>query len=178
MSLSFTYYFSDVSIGDKKLSAIMGELIWEEISRCIIHECLLYSIPNNSSQLEKYSTVWTQQHFVMCCEIIMTQNYMFIDYHSFTHSRWSRKRRSLRSLWRRWSICRATPQTCSNTPGTLTVTSPERNARISSWRLANSWPPRCTTPSKYVERGLVVRMNKPQTGEWFCCQDLINKGNY
>ncbi|XP_033954581.1 centromere/kinetochore protein zw10 homolog [Pseudochaenichthys georgianus] len=47
----------DVSIGDKKLSAIVGELIWEEISRCIIHECLLYSIPNNSSQLEKYSAV-------------------------------------------------------------------------------------------------------------------------
>lgn len=52
-------YFSDVSIGEKKLSAILGELIWEEISQCIIHECLLYSIPNNSSQLEKYSTVWT-----------------------------------------------------------------------------------------------------------------------
>lgn len=47
----------DVSIGDKKLSAILGELIWEEISQCIIHECLLYSIPNNSSQLEKYNTV-------------------------------------------------------------------------------------------------------------------------
>ncbi|XP_049897405.1 centromere/kinetochore protein zw10 homolog [Epinephelus moara] len=47
----------DVSIGDKKLSAILGELIWEEISQCIIHECLLYSIPTNSSQLEKYNTV-------------------------------------------------------------------------------------------------------------------------
>ncbi|XP_029304904.1 LOW QUALITY PROTEIN: centromere/kinetochore protein zw10 homolog [Cottoperca gobio] len=47
----------DVSIGDKKLSAILGELIWEDISQCIIHECLLYSIPNNSSQLEKYNTV-------------------------------------------------------------------------------------------------------------------------
>lgn len=47
----------DVSIGDKKLSAILGELIWEDISQCIIHECLLYSIPANSSQLEKYTTV-------------------------------------------------------------------------------------------------------------------------
>ncbi|XP_037604144.1 centromere/kinetochore protein zw10 homolog [Sebastes umbrosus] len=47
----------DVSISDKKLSAIFGELIWEEISQCIIHECLLYSIPTNSSQLEKYNTV-------------------------------------------------------------------------------------------------------------------------
>ncbi|KAA8586547.1 hypothetical protein FQN60_000383 [Etheostoma spectabile] len=47
----------DVSIGDKRLSAILGELIWEEMSKCIIHECLLYSIPTNSSQLEKYNTV-------------------------------------------------------------------------------------------------------------------------
>lgn len=47
----------DVSIGDKKLSAILGELIWEELSQCIIHECLVYSIPTNSSQLEKYNTV-------------------------------------------------------------------------------------------------------------------------
>eukprot|EP00066_Takifugu_rubripes_P006233 XP_003970868.1 PREDICTED: centromere/kinetochore protein zw10 homolog [Takifugu rubripes] len=50
----------DVSIGDKKLSAILGELIWEEMSRCIIHECLVHSIPNNSSQLENYSTVIKQ----------------------------------------------------------------------------------------------------------------------
>ncbi|XP_074529213.1 centromere/kinetochore protein zw10 homolog [Halichoeres trimaculatus] len=47
----------DVSIGEKKLSAILGELIWEDLSQCIIHECLLYSIPNNSSQLEKYKSV-------------------------------------------------------------------------------------------------------------------------
>uniref|UniRef100_A0A7N5ZUB7 Centromere/kinetochore protein zw10 homolog n=1 Tax=Anabas testudineus TaxID=64144 RepID=A0A7N5ZUB7_ANATE len=47
----------DVSIGDKKLSTILGELIWEELSQCIIHDCLLYSIPTNSSQLEKYNTV-------------------------------------------------------------------------------------------------------------------------
>ncbi|XP_071381103.1 centromere/kinetochore protein zw10 homolog [Centroberyx affinis] len=47
----------DVSIGEKKLSAILGELIWMELSQCIIHECLLYSIPTNSSQLDKYNTV-------------------------------------------------------------------------------------------------------------------------
>lgn len=56
-------FFLDVSIGDKKLSAILGELIWEEMSRCIIHECLVHSIPNNSSQLEKYSTVRPYQCF-------------------------------------------------------------------------------------------------------------------
>uniref|UniRef100_A0A1A8PKL3 Centromere/kinetochore protein zw10 homolog n=2 Tax=Nothobranchius TaxID=28779 RepID=A0A1A8PKL3_9TELE len=47
----------DVSIGDKKLAAILGELIWEEISQCIIDECLVYSIPTNSSELEKYNAV-------------------------------------------------------------------------------------------------------------------------
>ncbi|XP_047234193.1 centromere/kinetochore protein zw10 homolog [Girardinichthys multiradiatus] len=47
----------DVSIGDKKLSAILGELIWEEVSKCIIHDCLVYSIPTNSSDLERYNSV-------------------------------------------------------------------------------------------------------------------------
>lgn len=41
----------------KKVSVILGDLIWEEMSHCIIHECLLFSIPANSSQLEKYSVV-------------------------------------------------------------------------------------------------------------------------
>uniref|UniRef100_A0A669ES11 Centromere/kinetochore protein zw10 homolog n=1 Tax=Oreochromis niloticus TaxID=8128 RepID=A0A669ES11_ORENI len=54
---SLVYYFPDVSIGDKMLSAILGELIWEEMSHTIIHECLVHSIPTNSSQLEKYNTV-------------------------------------------------------------------------------------------------------------------------
>uniref|UniRef100_A0A8C6MI50 Centromere/kinetochore protein zw10 homolog n=1 Tax=Nothobranchius furzeri TaxID=105023 RepID=A0A8C6MI50_NOTFU len=52
-----SFSVSDVSIGDKKLAAILGELIWEEISQCIIHECLVYSIPTNSSELEKYNAV-------------------------------------------------------------------------------------------------------------------------
>uniref|UniRef100_A0A3B5LXJ6 Centromere/kinetochore protein zw10 homolog n=1 Tax=Xiphophorus couchianus TaxID=32473 RepID=A0A3B5LXJ6_9TELE len=47
----------DVSIGDKKLSAILGELVWEETSKCIIHDCLVYSIPTNSSELERYNIV-------------------------------------------------------------------------------------------------------------------------
>ncbi|KAM4619941.1 centromere/kinetochore protein zw10 homolog isoform 1-T1 [Polymixia lowei] len=47
----------NVSVGEKKLSAILGDLLWAEMSHCIIHECLLYSIPTNSSQLEKYNTV-------------------------------------------------------------------------------------------------------------------------
>lgn len=49
--------FPDVSIGSKKLSAILAELIWEEMSQCIIHECLVNSIPTDSSELKNYSTV-------------------------------------------------------------------------------------------------------------------------
>ncbi|XP_077596631.1 centromere/kinetochore protein zw10 homolog [Stigmatopora nigra] len=47
----------DVAIGDKTLTTILGEQIWEELSSCIIHECLLHSIPTKSSQLEKYDKV-------------------------------------------------------------------------------------------------------------------------
>ncbi|KAJ3589263.1 hypothetical protein NHX12_010109 [Muraenolepis orangiensis] len=47
----------DVSVGETKLSTILGELIWEELSHCIIHECLVYSIPTKSSQLENYNAV-------------------------------------------------------------------------------------------------------------------------
>ncbi|KAL6470003.1 hypothetical protein MHYP_G00211220 [Metynnis hypsauchen] len=45
------------SIDDKKVSAILGDQIWEEMSDSIIRECLLYSIPTNSSQLAAYDTV-------------------------------------------------------------------------------------------------------------------------
>ncbi|XP_072303091.1 centromere/kinetochore protein zw10 homolog [Eucyclogobius newberryi] len=50
-------YLLDVSVGDQKLSSMLGDLIWEEFSHCIIHECLQHSIPTNRSQLEKYSMV-------------------------------------------------------------------------------------------------------------------------
>ncbi|XP_015193095.1 centromere/kinetochore protein zw10 homolog [Lepisosteus oculatus] len=50
----------NVTVGDKKLSVMLGDLIWEEMSDCIIRECLLYSIPANSSQLEQYEEVIKQ----------------------------------------------------------------------------------------------------------------------
>ncbi|XP_068096888.1 centromere/kinetochore protein zw10 homolog [Hyperolius riggenbachi] len=39
------------------LAEVLGELIWEEISEAIIKDCLVYSIPNNSSKLEQYEEV-------------------------------------------------------------------------------------------------------------------------
>ncbi len=51
---------SDVSIDEKKVSEILGDLIWEEMSECIIRECLVHSIPTNSSQLAEYSEVRLQ----------------------------------------------------------------------------------------------------------------------
>ncbi|XP_064837983.1 centromere/kinetochore protein zw10 homolog [Oncorhynchus masou masou] len=47
----------DVSVGERKVSVILGDLVWQDMSHCIIHECLLYSIPTNSCQLEQYSAV-------------------------------------------------------------------------------------------------------------------------
>lgn len=47
----------DTSVGEKQVSAILGDQIWEEMSDCIIRECLLYSIPANSSQLAAYDAV-------------------------------------------------------------------------------------------------------------------------
>uniref|UniRef100_A0A8C6S6L6 Centromere/kinetochore protein zw10 homolog n=1 Tax=Neogobius melanostomus TaxID=47308 RepID=A0A8C6S6L6_9GOBI len=46
-----------VSVGNQKLSSVLGDLIWEELSNCIIHDCLQHSIPSNSSQLDQYCTV-------------------------------------------------------------------------------------------------------------------------
>lgn len=57
LTISFRYFSLDVSIGEKMMSTILGDMIWEEMSDCIIRECLLYSIPANSSQLGKYSEV-------------------------------------------------------------------------------------------------------------------------
>uniref|UniRef100_A0A8C2KG54 Centromere/kinetochore protein zw10 homolog n=1 Tax=Cyprinus carpio TaxID=7962 RepID=A0A8C2KG54_CYPCA len=45
---------------EKKVSEILGDLIWEEMSECIIRECLVHSIPTNSSQLAEYSEVIKQ----------------------------------------------------------------------------------------------------------------------
>ncbi|XP_044138214.1 centromere/kinetochore protein zw10 homolog [Bufo gargarizans] len=39
------------------LAEVLGDLIWEEISESIIKDCLVYSIPTNSSKLEQYEEV-------------------------------------------------------------------------------------------------------------------------
>lgn len=39
------------------LAELLGELIWEELSDCLIHNCLVNSIPTNSSKLEQYKEV-------------------------------------------------------------------------------------------------------------------------
>ncbi|KAM4652514.1 centromere/kinetochore protein zw10 homolog [Discoglossus pictus] len=41
------------------LAEVLGDLIWEEISESIIKDCLVYSIPTNSSKLEQYEEVIT-----------------------------------------------------------------------------------------------------------------------
>ncbi|NXP37029.1 ZW10 protein, partial [Leiothrix lutea] len=43
--------------GRVTLAELLGELIWEELSDCLIHNCLVSSIPTNSSKLEQYKEV-------------------------------------------------------------------------------------------------------------------------
>ncbi|XP_056586727.1 centromere/kinetochore protein zw10 homolog [Triplophysa dalaica] len=50
----------DVPVGEKKVSEILGDLIWEEMSDCIIRDCLVHSIPTNSNHLAEYSAVIKQ----------------------------------------------------------------------------------------------------------------------
>ncbi|XP_029428048.1 centromere/kinetochore protein zw10 homolog [Rhinatrema bivittatum] len=39
------------------LAEVLGDMIWEEMSECIIKDCLVYSIPTNTSMLEQYEEV-------------------------------------------------------------------------------------------------------------------------
>ncbi|EMP35129.1 Centromere/kinetochore protein zw10 like protein [Chelonia mydas] len=39
------------------LAEMLGDMVWEEVSGCLIQECLVYSIPANSSKLEQYVEV-------------------------------------------------------------------------------------------------------------------------
>ncbi|XP_068023838.1 centromere/kinetochore protein zw10 homolog isoform X2 [Melanerpes formicivorus] len=43
--------------GRLTLAELLGELIWEELSDCLIHNCLVESIPASSSELEHYTEV-------------------------------------------------------------------------------------------------------------------------
>lgn len=49
-------------VEDKKecrvtLAELLGDMIWEELSDCLIQNCLVNSIPTNSSKLEQYIEV-------------------------------------------------------------------------------------------------------------------------
>ncbi|XP_036381635.1 centromere/kinetochore protein zw10 homolog isoform X2 [Megalops cyprinoides] len=47
----------DVTVDEKKVCVILGDMIWDEMSDCIIRQCLVYSVPTDSSRLEQYSVV-------------------------------------------------------------------------------------------------------------------------
>lgn len=49
-------------VEDKKecrvtLAELLGDMIWEELSDCLIQNCLVNSIPTNNSKLEQYIEV-------------------------------------------------------------------------------------------------------------------------
>uniref|UniRef100_A0A5F9D4V7 Centromere/kinetochore protein zw10 homolog n=1 Tax=Oryctolagus cuniculus TaxID=9986 RepID=A0A5F9D4V7_RABIT len=39
------------------LAEILGDVIWEDLSECLIKNCLVYSIPTNSSKLQQYEEI-------------------------------------------------------------------------------------------------------------------------
>lgn len=39
------------------LAELLGDMVWEELSDCLIQNCLVNSIPTNSSKLEQYIEV-------------------------------------------------------------------------------------------------------------------------
>ncbi|NXX75195.1 ZW10 protein, partial [Urocolius indicus] len=47
----------DKEDGRVTLAQLLGDMIWEELSDCLIHNCLVNSIPTNSSKLEQYIEV-------------------------------------------------------------------------------------------------------------------------
>uniref|UniRef100_A0A8C6QTN3 Centromere/kinetochore protein zw10 homolog n=1 Tax=Nannospalax galili TaxID=1026970 RepID=A0A8C6QTN3_NANGA len=52
----------DIELENEKTPALMlaemlGDVIWEELSECLIKNCLVYSIPTNSSKLKQYEEV-------------------------------------------------------------------------------------------------------------------------
>jgi len=51
---------ADLEIGkvpEIVLAEMLGEVIWEDLSDCLIRNCLVYSIPTNSSKLQQYEEV-------------------------------------------------------------------------------------------------------------------------
>ncbi|GAB5577088.1 transmembrane protease serine 5 isoform X4 [Prionailurus iriomotensis] len=39
------------------LAELLGDMIWEDLSECLIKNCLVYSIPTNSSKLQQYEEI-------------------------------------------------------------------------------------------------------------------------
>lgn len=71
MMMAFLFFFClDVHVGDKKVSEILGDLIWEEMSDCIIRDCLVHSIPTNSSHLAEYSEVRLKRAHRKICQTV------------------------------------------------------------------------------------------------------------
>lgn len=51
---------ADLEIGkvpEIVLAEMLGEVIWEDLSDCLIRNCLVYSIPTNSSKLQQYEEI-------------------------------------------------------------------------------------------------------------------------
>lgn len=55
------------------LAEMLGDMIWEDLSECLIKNCLVYSIPTNSSKLQQYEEVSAEipQKVVRDCRCLL-----------------------------------------------------------------------------------------------------------
>lgn len=67
------------------LAEMLGDMIWEDLSECLIKDCLVYSIPTNSSKLQQYEEVraevspevWIDHRFLSVSFVYLGDSLLF-----------------------------------------------------------------------------------------------------
>ncbi|KAL2079188.1 hypothetical protein ACEWY4_024932 [Coilia grayii] len=57
----------NATVGEQAVCAMLGSLIWEELSENIIQDCLVHSIPARSNQLDQYAEVISETRSFESC---------------------------------------------------------------------------------------------------------------
>lgn len=62
-----------------ELAEMLGDMIWEDLSECLIKNCLVYSIPTNSSKLQQYEEVRAEmsQRVLRDCGFLLVSFFFF-----------------------------------------------------------------------------------------------------
>lgn len=67
------------------LAEMLGDMIWEDLSECLIKNCLVYSIPTNSIKLQQYEEVRAEisQEVLRDCRFLLVLFFGFFFLRSF-----------------------------------------------------------------------------------------------